>query len=559
MGSLILVLGVVAVIGGVIWNHKTSEAAMGGVEFTTPEPPDVVCGAIFTMYCGGAKAKVKSALSGIKVTGAGPNAFRFVTKLGDEGEVSVNSQGAGSVVEAHTNELYVGTHPKTHAKSGWFGLAAAIVHRIYKLLGIAPYAAKMKRFQHALEGRIARQLGRTLQAPAPVRPTASVEAAPAVLPAPAPERAAERRPAKPGGWYADPSGQFEHRYFDGAQWTEHVVSGGLRQVDPVPRQPASARAASTVTGVQVPAMETSPRQSVDGARRLEQAGDVTGAVAAYRVVIAGNDPLHAPAAACLLGELLERQGDGVGAEAANRVAIASGMPEVAAQAHMGNARLRLAVGNLAGAERAYEAAAALGHPEESPRAAANLGSMREDRGDHAGAIEAYHQAIASGHPDHGLRARVNLGLLLQGRGDLAGAEKNYRMAIDLDHPEEAPRGWLLLGYLYQDKGDEAAAVRAFERAVAMKHPLRSAAASGALGAIRMNNGDVQGAAAAFQYAVENTLDPVESARAAVILGLLRKQVGDREAALAAFRHARTVGPPDIARQAAQQLAQLGAA
>ncbi len=30
----------------------------------------------------------------------------------------------------------------------------------------------------------------------------------------------------PAGWYPDPSGRFEQRYWDGAAWTEHVVSGG---------------------------------------------------------------------------------------------------------------------------------------------------------------------------------------------------------------------------------------------------------------------------------------------------------------------------------------------
>ncbi len=35
----------------------------------------------------------------------------------------------------------------------------------------------------------------------------------------------------PAGWYADPSGKHEHRYFDGAQWTEHVSSHGRQSVD----------------------------------------------------------------------------------------------------------------------------------------------------------------------------------------------------------------------------------------------------------------------------------------------------------------------------------------
>jgi hypothetical protein len=35
------------------------------------------------------------------------------------------------------------------------------------------------------------------------------------------------------GWYADPSGAFDHRYWDGTQWTEHVSRGGVATTAPV--------------------------------------------------------------------------------------------------------------------------------------------------------------------------------------------------------------------------------------------------------------------------------------------------------------------------------------
>ncbi|MGI8612773.1 MAG: DUF2510 domain-containing protein [Nocardioidaceae bacterium] len=38
----------------------------------------------------------------------------------------------------------------------------------------------------------------------------------------------------PPGWYPDPWGQHEHRWFDGAHWTEHVGSHGRQSVS-VPR------------------------------------------------------------------------------------------------------------------------------------------------------------------------------------------------------------------------------------------------------------------------------------------------------------------------------------
>jgi uncharacterized protein YxjI len=36
----------------------------------------------------------------------------------------------------------------------------------------------------------------------------------------------------PAGWYADPLGRHETRYFDGRQWTEHVSSHGRASIDP---------------------------------------------------------------------------------------------------------------------------------------------------------------------------------------------------------------------------------------------------------------------------------------------------------------------------------------
>lgn len=38
--------------------------------------------------------------------------------------------------------------------------------------------------------------------------------------------------AAPAGWYADPAGRFELRYWDGGQWTEHVSRAGQQYTDP---------------------------------------------------------------------------------------------------------------------------------------------------------------------------------------------------------------------------------------------------------------------------------------------------------------------------------------
>ena len=39
-------------------------------------------------------------------------------------------------------------------------------------------------------------------------------------------------PAVPAGWYADPAGRYELRYWDGTAWTEHVSRAGQQYTDP---------------------------------------------------------------------------------------------------------------------------------------------------------------------------------------------------------------------------------------------------------------------------------------------------------------------------------------
>ncbi|HRE01835.1 MAG TPA: DUF2510 domain-containing protein, partial [Ilumatobacteraceae bacterium] len=40
-------------------------------------------------------------------------------------------------------------------------------------------------------------------------------------------------------WYPDPSGRFEFRYFNGAEWTADVANDGVRFVDPQHQRPAA--------------------------------------------------------------------------------------------------------------------------------------------------------------------------------------------------------------------------------------------------------------------------------------------------------------------------------
>ena len=40
-------------------------------------------------------------------------------------------------------------------------------------------------------------------------------------------------PPTPAGWFPDPAGRFDHRWWDGARWTETVSRGGSTMTDPL--------------------------------------------------------------------------------------------------------------------------------------------------------------------------------------------------------------------------------------------------------------------------------------------------------------------------------------
>ncbi|MDA2944051.1 MAG: DUF2510 domain-containing protein [Actinomycetota bacterium] len=65
-----------------------------------------------------------------------------------------------------------------------------------------------------------------------LQPEPASSSTPAATPAPAPTPAPASAAAAPAGWYADPSGRFELRYWDGGRWTEHVSRRGQQFTDP---------------------------------------------------------------------------------------------------------------------------------------------------------------------------------------------------------------------------------------------------------------------------------------------------------------------------------------
>jgi hypothetical protein len=65
--------------------------------------------------------------------------------------------------------------------------------------------------------------------PEPVVPEPVVEP---VVAEPVAEAAPAVESTVPAGWYADPSGRYELRYWDGTAWTEHVSRAGQQFTDP---------------------------------------------------------------------------------------------------------------------------------------------------------------------------------------------------------------------------------------------------------------------------------------------------------------------------------------
>jgi hypothetical protein len=60
----------------------------------------------------------------------------------------------------------------------------------------------------------------------------------------------------PAGWYPDPQGRSDHRYFDGTEWTDQVSRGGVVETDPLYAEPATkpARPAPVASSQLPPAM-----------------------------------------------------------------------------------------------------------------------------------------------------------------------------------------------------------------------------------------------------------------------------------------------------------------
>jgi hypothetical protein len=96
------------------------------------------------------------------------------------------------------------------------------------------------------------------------------------------------------GWYPDPTGRHQHRYYDGTQWTDQAADAGVTVVDPLEPAPTSVAPQSgepAPQGAPTSAAPTPPGPVVEpeaaGRRRGWVIGAIVGAALLLVLVIVG--------------------------------------------------------------------------------------------------------------------------------------------------------------------------------------------------------------------------------------------------------------------------------
>lgn len=76
---------------------------------------------------------------------------------------------------------------------------------------------------------------------------------------------------QPAGWYDDPSGRHDHRYWDGSRWTDQVANDGVTATDELNRRASPVAGTETQAagpvGVTRAQRQASARQSVQQPRK----------------------------------------------------------------------------------------------------------------------------------------------------------------------------------------------------------------------------------------------------------------------------------------------------
>lgn len=100
----------------------------------------------------------------------------------------------------------------------------------------------------------------------------------------------------PPGWFPDPTGRHDHRWWDGGAWTAHVADAGVATVDPLP-EARGAPAAAPARAADVPSSHPSSHPGTDPVAVVALIAGIIGGLLVFAPVIG----LAAPVAALVLG------------------------------------------------------------------------------------------------------------------------------------------------------------------------------------------------------------------------------------------------------------------
>jgi tetratricopeptide (TPR) repeat protein len=322
--------------------------------------------------------------------------------------------------------------------------------------------------------------------------------------------------------------------------------------------------------------------------RLREAGDFTGAIAAFRQASTDPELIVRATALWQVGAIfLEEFGDPRSAIAPLRQAWELDHPDIAPLAGIDLGLAYESAGQLSRAREAFERVWELNEPRYSPYAAIPLSRVLFAAGDTEEARRILHEAAAGPDKSRAALAHRYLGDVEQAFGDVQSARSHYELALQLD-VEDAPEVRVALAQLQAKQGSEGEAIENYEAALAegVEHATsiryvlaslqaRSGAwsqalrnyelvwqahddefepgrtdprpnAAGMLAHQYKRAGDIPTARRAAQYAADHGSDRV-AARAMCLLAVLDAADGKGKAARAEFKKAlqRAAGTVDL--------------
>jgi hypothetical protein len=179
--------------------------------------------------------KAADGWSVVSIVAAGTNIVAYLQREASDAPSATDDAPAveSPVAEAPVEEAPVAETPAEEpaVDAPFVPAAAAAVAAVEETPAVdepAGWATAPEETAEASIADLAAQVSEPEPEPAAAEPAAAAE--------PEPAAAAEAAPAAestvPAGWYADPSGRFELRYWDGTAWTEHVSRAGQQFTDP---------------------------------------------------------------------------------------------------------------------------------------------------------------------------------------------------------------------------------------------------------------------------------------------------------------------------------------